>query len=511
MPLYGFISLIVAGIALIVILLKCSYVKAGPDEAIRISGLGKPKYLIGRAGFKIPFFQRKDKISLRAFQVDIKTRESIPTTDFINILVDGVANLKISSDSALLPIAFETVSGIPESALIGQVQEVLQGNMREIIGTINLKELVQNRQGVAEQVKQNVVPDMKKLGIELLNFNIQNFSDENQVIENLGVDNVVQISKTAQIARANAEKEVAIAKAKAKEEANQQEVESQTKITEQNTTLSLKQSELKQATDTAKATADAAYSIEEQKKKQEVNIATVNATIAQKEREVELGNKQVELAERELAATVNKKADAEKYAAEQKAQAELFTRQKNAEAEKFELERKSEMQKIQAEAEKVAKEHLAEAERITAEKEALALKVRAEAEAAAAVNRANAAKEAAIAEAEGIRAKGLAEAEAIEKKADAMKKYGEAATLQLILDSGVLPEIVKAYSAPMAEAYSHIGSITMYGEGNNAKLTEEIGKNGSQILEGLEKTLGIDLKSVLAGYLGGKIIEKSAD
>ena len=102
-----------------------------------------------------------------------------------------------------------------------------------------------------------------------------------------------------------------------------------------------------------------------------------------------------------------------------------------------------------------------------------------------------------------------AEADAILAKAEAMKQYGEAATLQLILDSKVLPEMVKAYSEPMAAAMSQIDSITMYGEGNTAKLNEEITRNGTQIFAGLEKATGLDIKSLLAGYLGGKLINKA--
>ena len=90
-----------------------------------------------------------------------------------------------------------------------------------------------------------------------------------------------------------------------------------------------------------------------------------------------------------------------------------------------------------------------------------------------------------------------------------MKQYGEAATLQLILDSGVLPEMVKAYSQPIAEAMGKIDSITMYGEGNTAKLTEEISKNGTQIFAGLEQATGLDVKSLLAGFLGAKLLNKN--
>ncbi len=474
------------------------YVKAAPDTAIIISGMGKRKILIGKAGFRVPFLQRMDKLSLRVFQVDIKTDEAIPTSNFINIRVDGVANLKISSDPALLERAAESILNMTEANLIAQVQQVLQGNMREIIGTVDIKQLVQDRQGVANSVKENVVPDMAKMGIEVVNFNIQSFADDNHVIENLGIDNIAQISKDAAIAKANADRDVTIAKSLAEESANRSRVEANQKIIEQNTTLSLKESELKQQTDTAKAQADAAYKIEEQKRQQEINIAQINAEISKRERMVELENKEVEIQEKKLAAEINKVADAKKYAAQQEAEADLFTRQKAAEAQKFELEKEAEIQKIQAEAAKEVKERAAEA-----------LLIEAEAEAKAQIARANALKEAALAEAQGIEAKGRAEADAIKAKADAMKQYGEAATLQLILDSGVLPEIVNAYSKPIAEAMGQIDSITMYGEGNTAKLTEEISKNGTQIFEGLEKATGLDIKSLLAGYLGGKLINNT--
>ena len=471
-----------AVLLLAIVLFASSYVKARPDEAVMVSGCGKRKILIGKAGFRIPFLQRKDTLHLKAFQVDVKTEESIPTKEFININVDAVANLKIGSNPELLETAFQALLCISEEDRISQVQQVLQGNLREIIGTVGIRQLVQDRQGVAEQVKENVIPDMAKLGIELINFNIQNFSDNNHVIENLGIDNVSQISKDAAIAKANADRDVTIAKAAADEIANKSRVEAQQKIIEQNTELSLKESALKQKTDTAKATADASYAIEEQKRKQEINIAEINANIAKREREVELQNKEVELEERKLEAEVNKKADAEKYAKEQQAQAELYARQRKAEAEKFEIEKQAE-----------------------------ALKLKAQAEAEAQIARANALKEAALAEAQGIEAKGKAEAEAILAKADAMKQYGDAATLQLILDSKVLPEIVRAQAEPLAKAYERVDKITMFGSDCQGKLAGGVTSDMKSLDEGLKNSLGVDVKSLLAGFLGGKLMAKNAN
>lgn len=482
--LWIWILLGVVGFVLLVVLVLCSYTKAGPDEAIMISGLGKRKILRGQAGWKLPFLQRKDKLSLKVFQVDIKTRESIPTNEFININVDGVANLKISSDPQLLERAFEATLGMNQEDLIEQVKQVLEGNMREIVGTVGIRQLVQDRKGVASKVMENVVPDMEKLGIELVNFNIQNFSDGNHVIENLGIDNISQISKEAAIAKANAERDVSIARAKAAQDANEAEVNSKTMIVQKNTEYALKEAELKIQSDTAKADADAAYQIQAQKRQEEINVATTNAEISKREREVELGNKEVELAEKKLAASINKKADAEKYAAEKAAEAELFKRKTVADAELVEAQRKAEIKKVVAEAEKKAREEAATAVRIEAD----------------------ANKEAALAEAKGIEAKGQAEADAIKAKADAMKTYNDAATLKLILESNVLPETVRAYSEPIAAALAQIDGITMYGEGNEAKLVSEIQQHGDQIFAGLNKTLGIDLKSLLIGYFGDKII-----
>ena len=482
--LWLWILLGIVGVTLFVIFLLCSYTKAGPDEAIMISGLGKRKILRGRAGWRLPFLQRKDRLSLKAFQVDIKTRESIPTNEFINIMVDGVANLKISSNPSLLERAFETILGMKEGDLIEQVKQVLEGNMREIIGTVGIRQLVQDRKGVAEAVKENVIPDMEKLVLELVNFNIQNFSYDNEVIKNLGIDNISQISKEAAIAKANAERDVSIARAKAAQDANEAEVNSKTVIVQKNTEYALKEAELKIKSDTAKADADAAYKIQEQKRQEEINIATTNAEISKREREVELGNKEVELAEKKLAASINKKADAEKYATEKAAEAELFKRKTVAEAELVEAQRKAEIKKVAAEAEKTAREQAATAVRIEAD----------------------ANKEAALAEAKGIEAKGQAEADAIKAKADAMQSYNDAAKLKLILESNVLPETVRAYAEPIAAALGQIDGITMYGEGNEAKLVSEIQQHGDQIFEGLNKTLGIDLKSVLLGYFGQKLV-----
>ena len=247
------ILIAIAVAALFVVLLILGYLKAPPDTAYIISGLGKKRILIGRAGWRVPFFERVDKLSLKVMQVDVKTSEAVPTNEFINVSVDGVANIKISSNPDLLKRAAEALLGMKQQELISLVTQVLEGNMREIVGSVGLKEMVQDRQGVAKKITENVVPDMEKLGIEVVNFNIQNFKDGAGTIENMGIDNVEQIRKNAQIAKANAQRDIAIATAKAQEEANAIKVEADKKIAEQNAALAVQQAEMQVRADTKKA------------------------------------------------------------------------------------------------------------------------------------------------------------------------------------------------------------------------------------------------------------------
>ena len=261
---------IAIGAIVVIVLLIMGYLKAPPDTAYIISGLGKKRILIGRAGWRVPFFERVDKLSLRVMQVDVRTTDAVPTNEFINVSVDGVANVKISSDPELLKLAAESLLGKRQEELVGLVTQVLEGNMREIVGSVGLKEMVQDRQGVAKKITENVVPDMQKLGLEVVNFNIQNFKDEAGTIENMGIDNVEQIRKQAQIAKANAQRDIAIATANAQQEANAVKVQAEKMIAEQNAELAVQQAEMQVRADTKKAEADAAYSIQQEEQRKTI-------------------------------------------------------------------------------------------------------------------------------------------------------------------------------------------------------------------------------------------------
>jgi flotillin len=513
----GTIVPIVVIVGILILLFIMGYVKASPDTAYIISGLRKqPKVLIGKAGLKIPFLEKKDELNLQLIPIDVKTSSAVPTADYINIKVDAAVNVKISDNEERLALAAQNFLNKSTEYIAQVAREVLEGNMREIVGKMNLEEMVSDRQKFANLVKENAEPDLAAMGLDIVSFNVQNFVDGNGVIENLGVDNIVKIQKNAAISRAESEKEIAKAQAQAKKEANdaqvsseleianaiakaqkekavvqaeadreskEAQIEADTLIARKENDLAIQKAELQKAADTKKAIADAAYQIQQETERKTVEITTADANLARQEKAIALKEKEVELTERTLEATVKKQAEADKYAKQQesdarlyetqrKSEAQLFERQKNAEAEKFEREKEAEALKATAEAQKFAMEQEADGIRSKG-----------------------------LAEAEAIKAKALAEAEGIEKKAEAMKQMGEAAVLEMYFKA--MPEIARNIAEPLAK----VDKITMYGDGNSSKLVKDIMGTLTQVTDGLKESTGIDLQSVLAGFTGAKIAE----
>lgn len=483
--------LIIAAIILLAVVFvgKVMYKKAPPNVAMVITGPRGNRVAIGKGCFVIPIIQRVDYMSLENIQSDFTSRDEIPTKDAINILVDAVANVSISQNPDRLKVAASKFLGYKPSQIREIITPVFEGNIREIISQTTLKELIQGDKKVfAERIIENVTPNLNDMGLELTTFNIQNFKDKNGVIENLGLENTVQISKDAAISKAKAEKEIAVAKAEAAKAANDAKVAADTEIAKKNNELEIQRAELKKAADIKKAEADAAYQIQQEEQRRTIEITTANANLARQEKEIELKEREVAIKERALEATVKKEAEARKYAAQQDADAKLYETQKESEAELFERAKKAEAEQIEAERRAEATKAESEARKIAMENEAAGIRAKGEAEAAA------------------VQAKALAEAEGILKKAEAMKQYGEAAQMDMQLKAiTTLFEQMPAIAEAAGKAYTNVDKIYMYG-GESSKLQEDIIKNITQVSEGLTQSMGIDLKGLLSGVLGAKLV-----
>jgi len=496
------IGIVVLIIILLWFVFKSCYKKCPPNRAMVVTGLRGSSTVIGKAKFIIPFFQRVDYMSLENIQVDFTSREEIPTKDAINVLVDAVANMSIDQDPQVLKIASSKFLGYTTKDIQAIVTPILEGNIREIISQTTLKELIQGDKKIfAERVVENVAPNLRDMGLKLTTFNIQNYKDKNGVIDNLGIENIVQISKDAAKAKAAAEAEISIAQAKANKESNEAQVASQTEIAQKQQELTIKKAALKKEADIEIAKAEAAKEIEAEKQRQEQEIATANANLARQEKEIELKERAVSIAERELEAKIKKKAEADRYATEQEAEAmlynaqreseaDLYQRQKDAEAEAFEATQQATAVKVKAEAEKAAKIAQAEAEKAKGLAEAAAIEAKGKAEA------------------EAIRAKAQAEADGLLKKAEAMEKYGDAARQDMQLQAiKVYFEQLPAIAKGVAEGYAKVDKINIYG-GDSAKLQADMVNQMTQISEGLAQSMGFDLKTLGSAFVGSKLANK---
>ena len=447
----------------IIILMLVGYRKAPADVAYIRSGLRKSKVFVNKAFVCIPLLERCDKLLLETIAVDIKPKNPIPTADCIPVTVDAVCVIQVDTTSdETIEKASRNFLNKDDKEITEKLIQTLEGNMREIVAKLELKEMLSDRKKFGELVAQNVGDDLGRMGIKVVSFNVQNFSDEHKVIEALGVDNTERIRKEAAISKAQSQKEVRIAEAAAEKEANDAQIASQTAIAEKQTELALKKSELKIQSDTQKAKSDAAYELQKQEQEKALGVARANAEIARQEREVELKAKAAQVKEQELLASVQKQADAE-----------LYQKQKAYEADTYKAQQEALAQKAQADAKLYEKQK---------EAEGIALVGKAEAEA--------------------IQAKGLAEAEALEKKAEAQAKMGKASMLEMYFKT--LPEVAQAVAAPLEK----VGNITMYGEGNSTKMVGDITKSMTQIMSGIEDATGLNVSAVLNGMVGAGVLDK---
>ncbi|MCT2536194.1 flotillin family protein [Aquibacillus koreensis] len=451
--LFIIIGVIVAVILAFTILFAARYKTVGADDAMIVTGsfLGNKnvhkvdgsgiKIVRGGGAFILPIFQQYEKLSLRSHSLDIST-PNVYTENGVPVMANGTAIIKVQSTTEGIATAAEQFLGKDNSELQKEAQEVLEGHLRAILGTMTVEEIYKNRERFAQEVQTQAAVDLKKMGLQIVSFTIKDVQDENGYLEALGKPRISEVKRDAQIAEANAMRDARIKKAEAEREGKSAEILSETQIAEATKDKELKIAAYKRDQDTARAEADMAYKLQGAKSEQQVKQEEMQIRLVEKNKQIEIDEKEVIRKQRQYEAEISKKAEAERYATEQRAEADKVTRVKQAEAE--------------------------------------AAQIRLDGEA----------------EAEAIRLKGFAEAEAKEKLADAMAKYGEAAILEMIIK--MLPE----FAGKIAEPVASIDKITVVDSGNGSgdgatRVSNYVTKLMSQLPETLKDVSGVDLKGML--------------
>ncbi|MCG0049434.1 flotillin family protein [Priestia aryabhattai] len=475
-------------IALIVVFIT-KYRTAGPDEALIVTGsyLGNKNVHIDESGnrikivrgggtFVLPVFQQAEPLSLLSSKLEVSTPE-VYTEQGVPVMADGVSIIKIGGSISEIATAAEQFLGKAKEDRETEAREVLEGHLRSILGSMTVEEIYKNREKFSQEVQRVASQDLAKMGLIIVSFTIKDVRDKNGYLESLGKPRIAQVKRDADIATAEAEKETRIKRAEAHKDAQKAELERNTEIAEAEKMNQLKTAEYRREQDIAKARADQAYDLETARAKQDVTEQEMQIRIIERQKQIELEEKEILRRERQYDSEVKKKADADRYSVEQSAEAEKAKQLAEADANKYRIEAMA-----KAEAERVRIDGLAKAEAQRAQGES---------------------------EAEIIRLKGLAEAEAKQKVAEAFEQFGQAAILDMIIK--MLPEYAKQVASPLA----NIDKITVVDTGSNGensganKVTGYATNLMSSLQESLKASSGIDVKELIENFSGKGNVRQS--
>lgn len=454
------------------------YKTVGPDEAMIVTGsflIGadvltdesgrKIKIIRGGGAFILPIFQQAATLSLLSHKLDVSTPE-VYTEQGVPVMADGVAIIKVGSSIEDVATAAEQFMGKPTEALQAEAQEVLEGHLRAILGTMTVEEVYRNRDKFAQEVQGVAARDLKKMGLQIVSFTIKDVRDKQGYLEALGKPRIAAVKRDAEIAEAEAMRDARIKKAQAEEEGQKAELLRDTNVAEATKEKELKVAAFKREQDTAKAEADQAYSIQKARSEQLVTQEQMKIEIVRKEREIDVQEKEILRREKQFDAEVKKKADADRYSVEQAAEAAKARQMREADALQYRIEAEA---KANAEQKRLEGLAIADAERAKG-----------------------------TAEADIVRLKGLAEAEAKERLAGAFEKFGEAAVLDIVVK--MLPEL----AGKIAEPLKAIDKLTVVdaGDGDGAvRISKYVTSLMATAPEMLKNVSGVDLEQMIKGLV----------
>ena len=488
-----YIVIAIVGIVVIVSVLLSMWKKVPQDKAAVVTG--KKKIITGGGGLVIPILQRVDYISLGNIQIDVSTDESM-SSQGVPIAVVGTAVIKVKNETNSIFNAIEQFTGRNEMQIEQSIRNtatnVLEGKLREIVSTMTVEDIYRDRETFSSKVQEVVGTELGEMGLEVKVFTIKDINDSNGYIQALGVKQIAEKKKDAEIAKAEANRETQIETSKARRAGEQARLQAETEIAEATKLKEVQEAAYMQEQQAAKAKADAAYEIQKnitfkevvtaqldaellkQERQKDIEAAQVQIQIIKEQKNIELAQKQAERIKESLRADVVEPARADREKQQNIADAEKYRKIAEAEA--------------QAEAQKKFAEADAEAKRLRAIAESEAIKKTGQAEA-------DVISQKGLAEAEAIRAKGLAEAEAMEKKAEAYQKYSSAAVAEMLIQ--VLPDVAGKIAQPL----SQIDKIVIMDGGNGTGGVSNVAGNVTgvmtQVFESLKEVTGIDLGDIV--------------
>jgi flotillin len=466
-------AIVIVFVAFLLIYMVLSrYTKVGPNQVLVVSGRKHRAEDGSKIGFRIvkgggtfvwPILEKVDILSLELLTIDVQTPE-VYTSKGVPVKVDGVAQTKVKGDDVSIRTAAEQFLGKSTDEIRNIATQTLEGHLRAILGTMTVEEIYQNRDAFASKVQEVAAGDMANMGLNIISFTIRDIRDGQGYLDALGKPRIAQVKRDAIIAQAEADRDSQIRSAQAKQAGQEAQFAADSKIAEAQRDYQSNVAQYQATVNVQKAQADLAYDLQKFKTGQLVKAEEVQVSIVEKQKQIELQQQEILRRQRELEATVQKPADAERYKVETLAN-----------ARKFQLETEA---AGAASATKATGFAGADVVKATGLAEADANKARG------------------LAQAEVIEAQGKATAEAMRVKAESFKQYNEAAVIEMIMR--VLPEIAGKISEPLSKTEKMVIINAGNGPGGGAsKLTSDVTTIISQLPPVLEALTGVKFEKLM--------------
>jgi flotillin len=457
---------------LLVILVLSRYTKVGPNQVLIVSGRKHRledgsvvgfRIVKGGGTFVYPVLEKVDILSLELLTIDVQTPE-VYTSKGVPVKVDGVSQIKVKGDDVSIRTAAEQFLGKSQDEVRNVATQTLEGHLRAILGTMTVEEIYQNRDAFASKVQEVAAGDMANMGLGIVSFTIRDIRDSQGYLDALGKPRIAQVKRDATIAQAEADRDSIIRSAQANQAGQEAKFQADTKVAEAQRDYQMNVANYQASVNQQKAQSDLAYDLQKFKTGQLVKAEEVQVQIVEKQKNIELQQQEILRKQRELEATVQRPADAERYRVETLAN-----------AKKFQLETEA---AGAASATKATGFASADVSKATGLAEADANKARGLAEAAV------------------IEAQGKATAEAMRVKAESFKQYNEAAVIEMIVR--ILPEVAGKVSEPLSKTEKMVIINSGNGPGGGAsKVTGDVTQIIAQLPPVIESLTGIKFEKLL--------------
>lgn len=217
---------IVLVLVMLLLVVLVRYKKCPSDKIMVIYGKISPnkdgtyrsaKCIHGGAAFIVPFVQAYTFLDLTPLAISVDLRSALSKQN-IRIDVPSIFTVGISTDPAVMQNAAERLLGLQLKDISDLAKDIIFGQLRLIIATMNIEEINTDRDKFLEQVSRNVEGELKKVGLRLINVNVTDISDESGYITALGKEAAAKAINDAKISVAEENKKGAIGEANAQME-----------------------------------------------------------------------------------------------------------------------------------------------------------------------------------------------------------------------------------------------------------------------------------------------------